>query len=245
MLDDLKTQHPNFHYILPAINSEPYWDQNLQPVAVAPHQNMGNRQVDRVSNKSKACTATRNIVERAFARVANQKLSGNQSTLPWQLTLASGVQPTPDLPTIHVWLDVMCVLRRLMTPYYLQYPLAPGVTYSDHGQDLRDRLPKENVLCSTKGLGFIRPDPYALVRQGELNNGTVRMANLFDRNQTGLPSMTEAVFMGLTLGPHAADQSPGYLTDYLEEDVLALQQGNYVDPDTYHQQASQVLLSGL
>lgn len=240
MLDDLKQQHPNFHYFLPAINKEPYLDQNLQPVAVVPHQNMGSRQVDRVSNKSKACTGTRNIVERSFARVHNQKMSGHQGKIAHQLTLASGVQPTPDLPSIHVWLDVMCVLRRLMTPYYLQYPLAPGVTYSDHGQDMRDRMPKENVLCSTKGLGFLRADPYALVRQGELNNGTVRMANLYDRNQTGLPAMTEAVFMGITLGPHAADHSHGYLTDYHEEDILAMQQGNYVDPDTYHQQASQV-----
>ena len=202
---------------------------------------MGNRQVDRVSNTSRACTSVRHIVEQSFVRANNMKLSGNKYPVSHHLTNAAGVQPTPHLPGISIWHDVMCVLRRRMTPYYLKYELAPGVTYSDHGQDLRDRLPKENVLCSTKSLVFNRPDPYALVRAPELNNGSVIRANLLDPNQTRLPAWTEAVLMGYTLGPGPVKSARGYLTDIQEKAVMAyLNQGNYHDPDQFHQLAAQV-----
>ena len=228
------------HWFLPVANAQPYRDHNLQPVAIAPHANLGGRLVDVVANTSKICTSERGIVESSFVRVWRMKLSGNQCPVAHQLTDASGVQPTPDLPVISIWLDVMCVLRRLYTPYTLRYGLAPGVSYSDHGRDLRNRLLKENVLCCTKGLIFNRPNLFALVTNREIQTGAVRMANLLRPNQTELPGLTPEQLMGITLGPHSVDSSHGYLTGYNEEDTLATQQGNYQDPDTYHQQASQV-----
>ena len=134
----------------------------------------------------------------------------------------------------------MCVLRRRYTPYYLRYGLAPGVTYSDHGRDLRDRLPKENVLCSSKGLVFNRPDPFALVRAPELNNGSVIRANLLDHNQTHMPRWTEEVLLGYTLGPGPVKSARGYLTGIQEEAVMAFLRGNYQNPDQFHQLADQV-----
>ena len=240
MLGQLKATHPNIHWFLPSMNTLPYRDQQLQQVAIAPHQNMGTRQVDLVSNTSKVCTSERNIIERSFARNWKMKLSGNQFPVAHQLTVASGVQPTPDLPTISIWLDVMCVLRRLYAPFCLQYGLAPGVTYSDHGRDLLFRLTKENVLCTSKGLVFNRQNIFALVTNGELQNGSVRFADLMNPRQTELPSLTVEELMGITLGPVAVNNSCGYLTGYIEEDTLQLQQGNYVNPANYHQQASQV-----
>ena len=228
------------HWILPINNAHPYKDHNLQPVAIAPHANMGSRLVDVVSNTSKIVTSERGIVERSFVRVKHMKLSGNLFPIAHQLTYASGVQPTPDLPVIHVWLDVMCVLRRLSTPYHLKYGLAPGVTYRDHGRDLLFRLLKENVLCSTKGLVFNRPNPFALLTNAELLSGSVTMVNLLDTNATELPRLSPEELMGITLGPFAVDNSHGYLTGYQEEDTLVLQQANYQTPDNYHQQASQV-----
>ena len=53
ILGQLKGQHPNLHRFLPSMNTLPFLDRHLQPVAVAPHQNMGTRQVDVVSNTSK------------------------------------------------------------------------------------------------------------------------------------------------------------------------------------------------
>ena len=52
--------------------------------------------------------------------------------------------------------------------------------------------------------------------------------------------LTREELMGITLGPLSVDSSMGYMTGYQEEDVLAMQQGNYQDPDAYHQQAAQV-----
>ena len=127
-----------------------------------------------------------------------------------------------------------------MTPYHLKYGLVPGVTYADHGRDLLNRLLKENVLCSIKGYIFLRPDLFKLVTANELRIGTVRLANLLDQNQTGLPAMSMEGVMGFTLGPLSVDSSPAYVSEIQEENVLAGIQGNYVDLPNYHQQASQV-----
>ena len=232
------------HWFLPVHNNLPYLDQNLVPVAVAPAQNLGSRLVDVVSNTSKICTSERHIVEQSFSRVWQMKLSGNQCPLPHQLTMASGVQPTPELPVISIWLDVMCVFRREGKPFNLKYELAPGVSYSDHGRDLLFRLTKENVLCSTKALVFNRLNPFALVTDRELRNGSVTQADLLVANQTTLPALTREELMGITLGPFSVDRSHGYWTGYNEADTLAVNQGNYVNPDHYHQQASQVRGAG-
>ena len=49
--------------------------------------------------------------------------------------------------------------------------------------------------------------------------------------------------MGITLGPLPVNLSHGYLTEFHELDVLALQhQGHYQNQAVYHQQASQVLI---
>ena len=100
---------------------------------VHPH-NLGGRLVDVIANTSRVCTSERGIIERSIARTHDMKLSGNFAPLSHQLTWASGSQPTPDLPTISVWLDVMAVFRRNAKPYSFKYPLAPGVTYADHGR---------------------------------------------------------------------------------------------------------------
>ena len=240
MLGGLKATHPNLHWFLPINNSLPYLDQNLQPVAVAPHANLGSRLVDVVANTSKVVTAERHIVEQCIVGNFDLKMAGNFSPIAHQLTEASGTPPTPDLPKIAIWLDVMAVIRRLRKPYRLRYGLAPGVTYADHGRDLLYRLTKENALCSTKGLGYARQNPFALVTNRELQNGTVKIGNLLDPDFTELPMLTREELMGITLGPLSVDSSMGYMTGYQEEDVLAMQQGNYQDPDAYHQQASQV-----
>ena len=240
MLAQLQAQHPNMNFFLPINNSLPYLDQSLQPVAVLPNQGLGSRLADVVSNTSKVCTSERHIVEQSFARAHDQKLSGNKYPVAHQLTEASGTQPTPELPAIGIWLDVMAVLRRLAKPYHLQYGLAPGVTYSDHGRDLLARLMKENVLCSSKGLIFNRPDLFNLVSNAEIRNGSVRMANLLAQNETELPILSVEELMGITLGPMTVKSSHGYLTGYHEEDVLVLQQGNYQTPGNFHHQAAQV-----
>ena len=229
------------HWFLPINNSLPYLNEFLQPVGIAPHHNLGKRLVDVVANGSRVCTSERHIIEQSFARVYNQALSGNQKPVPHQLMLASHVQPTPDLPSIGIYLDVMAVLRRFSKPYTLKYPLVPGVSYADHGRDLRFRLTKENVLCSTKGLGFLRRDIFAAVTPRELNTGAVRLANLLDQTQTELPTMTEAGLMGMTLGPYSVNLSHSYVTAIHEEDVRILQNlGHYQSPAQYHQDASQV-----
>ena len=240
LLGQLKGQNPNLHWFLPTNNSLPFLDQLLQPVGRVQPLNIGTRLADVVSNTSKVCTSERNIVERSFARNFDQKLSGNKFPVAYQLTEASGVLPTPHRSTIAIWLDVMAVFRRSATPYSLKYGLAPGVSYSDHGRDLRYRLTKENVLCSTKGLIFNRPNLYALVQNGEIQNGTVRVANLLNPNHTELPVLSREELMGITLGPLSVDASHGYLTGYHEDDVLALQQGNYQNPAVFHHLASQV-----
>ena len=127
-----------------------------------------------------------------------------------------------------------------MQPYHLKYSLVPGVTYADHGRDLLNRLLKENVLCSTKGLVFLRPDLYKLPTPRELRDGTVRVANLMNQGQTGLPTLSIEMIMGITLGPLSASNSPAYVSEIQEENVLAAIQGNYVDIPDFHLQASQV-----
>ena len=119
ILRDLKLQFPNIHWFLPANNLEPYVDATLKPVAIAPHFGLGKRQVDLVANTGKVCLSERNIVERSFARCHNSKLSGNSFPLSHQLTEPSGSPPTPEVPKIEVWLDVMPVMRRRATPYCL------------------------------------------------------------------------------------------------------------------------------
>jgi hypothetical protein len=168
--------------------------------------------------------------------------TGNKYPVAHQLTEASGVQPTPDQPVIAIWLDVMAVFRRLFMPYSMKYGLAAGVSYADHGRDLLHRLLKENVLCSTKSLGFLRPNLYALVQNAEILNGSVRVADLLDQTDTELPILSKEELMGITLGPLSVDASHGYMTGYHEEDVLVTQPANYVDLPTYHQLASQVLV---
>ena len=134
-----KQNNPSIHWFFPARNSEPYLDQNLRPVAVAPHEGLGKRLADVVANTSRVCTGERNIIERSFARVFDQKLSGNKYPLSHQLTEASGSMPTPDQPKIAIWLDVMAVFRKMSKPYNLQYDLPPGISYSDQGHDLLAR----------------------------------------------------------------------------------------------------------
>lgn len=215
-------------------------DQFLRPVGRVANQGLGSRLADVISNTSKVCTSERRIVEQSIARSFDQKLSGVKFPISHQLTEASGTQPTPDIPVIGIWLDVMAVLRRLTRPYQLRYGLAPNVTYSDHGRDLLARLTKENVLCTTKGLTYNRQNLFNLVSNAELRNGSVRMCNLLNQRQTELPIMSEEELMGITLGPHSVDSGQGYLTDYHEDDVIVLQQGNYQNPTNFHQQASQV-----
>ena len=106
----------------------------LQPLPRVNTHNLGPRLVDVIANASQVCTKTRGIIERSFARAWDMKLSGNFAPLPHQLTQASGSPPTPDLPTIHVYQDVMAVFRRNAKPYHMKYPLVPGVTYADHGR---------------------------------------------------------------------------------------------------------------
>lgn len=53
-------------------------------------------------------------------------MSGNTYTVPHQLLEPCGSPPCPDLPKIELWLEVMAVLRRSMTPYNLKYPTAPA-----------------------------------------------------------------------------------------------------------------------
>ena len=169
MLGQLKGQNPNMHWFLPSNNNLPFLNQNLQPVAIAPHAGLGGRLVDVVANTSKVCTSERNIVERSFCRHYFMKLSGNKFPVAHQLTEASGTQPTPHLPVIAIWLDIIDVLRRMGTPYHMKYELANGVSYSDHGRDLLSRLTKENALCCSKGLVYNRPNPFALVTNRDLS----------------------------------------------------------------------------
>lgn len=239
-LRQLQANHPNMNFFLPSNNSEPYLDHLLQPVGLAPHQGLGNRRADLVSNASRVCTSVRWIVELAFARCFDHKLSGVKFPIAHQLLEASGTNPTPNLPGIAIWLDVMAVIRRLTQPYTLKYGLAPGVTYADHGRDLLSRLTKENVLCTTKGLVFNRRDIFANVTNPELRNGTVRLVNLLDQRQTECPILTVEQLMGITLGPFSVDRAHGYMTSIHERDVLAHLQGNYQDPDHFHNLASQV-----
>ena len=208
---------------------------------------MGGRLVDVVANTSKVCTSERGIIERSFRGVFGMKLSGNKFPISHQLTEASGTQPTPDIPKIGIWLDVMAVFRRMGTPYMLKYDLAPGVTYSDHGRDLLFRLTKENPLCNTKGLVFNRPNIFGNVTNTELTSGPVRMGNLLDPTFTELPMLTRQELMGITLGPLSVDASFGYMTGFHEEDVLMQQHqlANYQDPAHYHQQSSQVKMSNI
>ena len=104
------------------------------------------------------------------------------------------------------------------------------------------RLLKENVLCSTKSLTFNRNNIFSLVSNAELNNGTVQMVNLLDPVQTELPVLTIEELNDLMLGPYGTKCSHGYISSYHEEDVIAILQagGQYQNPDTYHQRASQV-----
>ena len=118
---NLKQQFGNIEWFLPCNNSCPYLDQNLQPVGIAPHAGLGSRLVDVVANTSRACTSERHIIEQSIARIWDLKLSGNISPIAHQLTEASGTQPTPNLPKIAIWLDVMTEIRRLSKPYYLRY----------------------------------------------------------------------------------------------------------------------------
>ena len=180
---------------------------------------MGGRLVDVVANTSRVCTSERHIIENSFARVHDMKMSGNLYPVAHQLLDASRVQPTPDLPSIAIYLDVMAVFRRTSTPYVLKYGLAPGVSYGDHGRDLLTRLTKENVLCTTKNVGFLRPNIFNLVTNRELTSGTVRMANLLDQTETLLPTLTIEELMGVTLGPHPVNLQHGYLTEFHELDV--------------------------
>ena len=168
------------------------------------------------------------------------KLSGVKFPVSHQLTAASGTQPTPDIPAIGIWADVMAVIRRLAKPYMLKYGLAPGVSYADHGRDLLFRMEKENVLCTLNGLRWNRPNNFDLVLNHELRSGAVRMVNLLNQRETELPILTVEELTGYTLGPFSVESAHGYLTGFHEEDVIAQQQGNYQTPANYHQLASQV-----
>lgn len=95
-------------------------------------------------------------------------------------------------------------------------------------------------MCSTKGLEFDRPNVFANVTNRELRGGAVWQANLLDPTQTELPNLTVEELGGILLGPLSKDVLAGFVTSYHELDVQALQHGNYIDPDNYHQLASQV-----
>ena len=227
-------------WFLPTNNSHPTLDGQLHASAPVPNPQLGGRLTDMAANTSKVCTSERRIVEMSIARVHDMKLSGNKFPVSQQLTRASGSPPTPDLPTIHVVQEVMAVLRRNAKPYRLKYGLAPGVTYADHGRDLLARLTKENALCSTKGLVYNRQNIFAHVTPRELANGTVRRVNILNLAETNLPVMAPEELSGITLGPLSKDVTGGYITSFQEKNAQVHQQGNYVDPDNYHQMASQV-----
>ena len=74
------------------------------------------------------------------ARHLHLKMSGKTKPIPWQFTLRSGVEPTPELPVIAIWLSVMDVIRRGQAPFILQYDLPPGITQADHGVQMKKSL---------------------------------------------------------------------------------------------------------
>ena len=129
----------------------------------------------------------------------------------------------------------------LIMPGNITQPQKKTLIINVYDRDLLTRLPKQNMLCTTKNLVYNRP-LFTNVRARELRAGTVRMVNLLNPAETGLPFLTLEELGGITLGPLSKDVLAGYLTSFHEQDVQALQHGNYVDPANYHQQASQVKL---
>ena len=66
------------------------------------------------------------------------------------------------------------------------------------------------------------------------------MVNLLNPAETLLPPLSVEEFMDFTLGPVSESSFHGYMTSFHEQDVLAIQQGAYQDPHSYHNQAAQV-----
>ena len=99
----------------------------------------------------------------------------------------SGVEPTPEQPTIAIWLSIMDIIRRNQQPYILNYPIPPNITMSDHGEMIRKRLTKKNPLCTLNNVIWKRANIFKPPTQAELNNGTVWEANLMDPLTTLLP----------------------------------------------------------
>ena len=98
-----------------------------------------------------------------------------------------GVEPTPELPVIAIWLALCDILRRRQQPFIYNYEVPPNITMRDHGRVIRYRVDKQNALCQTNGILWKRRNLFQTPSPGELARGDVWVVNLMDPLSSLLP----------------------------------------------------------
>lgn len=216
--DDLEVRtNGGFRYFTPCFPSDPFRDQNFNPVGQYGVGQLagGTRHRSRTANTSAACcTKTRWAVEVLFSRERHLSMLGAKAEVPSHYLNPCGIPNFDSQSSLLVWLLIGDSINfHYGTPYTYKYPTVD--TYLDHGNDIRQRIELETPLSSMSGIQWSREDifsrPMGLHPVTSQNQPIVRV-DLFDPQQTGMPPITLAEFSSVTLGSYQKKLVRTYLT---------------------------------
>lgn len=216
--DDLEVRtNGGFRYFTPCFPSDPFRDQNFNPVGQygAGQLPGGSRHRSRTANTSTAgCTKTRWAVEVLFSRERHLSLLGAKAEVPNQYLEPCGIPNYGSLSHLMVWLLIGDSINyHYGTPYNYKYPTVD--TYLDHGNDIRQRIELETPLSSLSGIVWSRDDIFSRpmgMRPVTRHNQPILRVDLFDPQQTGMPPISLAEFSSVTLGSYQKKLVRTYLT---------------------------------
>ena len=104
------------------------------------------------------------------------------------------------------------LLRDWAAPSLYHYPTVD--TYLEHGEDLRDRVDKENCLSSFSGIVWSRAEIFKKPTRNETttNGRPITKIKLSNAQQSLLPAVTPDEFGSVTMGSFQERLSRQYMT---------------------------------
>ena len=201
--DNLQNRSNNaFRYFTPCFASDQYRDRNFNTVARYLDIPGGARHRCRTANTSSACcTKTRWSVESLFSKEHQLKLLGSATEVSQQFLSSCRIPNYESQSVLSVWLHIGdSLLFHHGTPLTHTYNTVD--TYFDHGNDIRERMEKENPLSEYSRITWSRPNIFKKPRRNELTSQgqIIHQVFLLNPQQTGMMAVTVQEFSSITLG---------------------------------------------
>ena len=129
------------------------------------------------------------------------KLLGSATEVPQQFLLSCRIPNYESQSVLSIWLHIGdSLLFHHGTPLTHTYNTVD--TYFDHGNDIRERMEKENPLSEYSRITWSQPNIFKKPRRNELTSQgqIIHQVFLLNPQQTGMKAATVQEFSSITLG---------------------------------------------